>query len=60
MTTCLPKEWKVVYPDDVVSRERAIVSGPFGSNIGKRFFVDSGIPVIRGNNLSLGDLPPQN
>lgn len=31
---------------------RAIVSGPFGSNIGSRFFVDSGIPVIRGNNLT--------
>ncbi len=31
-----------------------MVSGPFGSNIGKRFFVESGVPVIRGNNLSLG------
>lgn len=30
----------------------SIISGPFGSNIGKRFFVDDGIPVIRGNNLS--------
>ncbi len=30
----------------------SIISGPFGSNIGKRFFVDNGIPVIRGNNLS--------
>ena len=30
------------------------MSGPFGSNIGKRFFVEEGIPVIRGNNLSLG------
>jgi type I restriction enzyme S subunit len=31
---------------------RAIVSGPFGSNIGSRFFVHSGVPVIRGNNLT--------
>jgi type I restriction enzyme, S subunit len=54
MTTSLPHNWKVVYPDDVTSEARAIVSGPFGSNIGKRFFVESGIPVIRGNNLSLG------
>jgi type I restriction enzyme S subunit len=30
------------------------VSGPFGSSIGKRFFVASGVPVIRGNNLSTG------
>lgn len=32
----------------------SIISGPFGSNISSKFFVDSGIPVIRGNNLSLG------
>lgn len=31
----------------------AIISGPFGSNISSKFFVESGIPVIRGNNLSL-------
>ena len=31
----------------------AIISGPFGSNISSRFFVTEGIPVIRGNNLSL-------
>jgi type I restriction enzyme S subunit len=33
----------------------AIVSGPFGSNIGSRFFVDEGVPVIRGNNLTFGE-----
>ena len=32
----------------------SIVSGPFGSNIGSRFFVDEGVPVIRGNNLTFG------
>lgn len=31
----------------------AIISGPFGSNISKKFFKEEGIPVIRGNNLSL-------
>lgn len=31
---------------------KAIVSGPFGSNIGSRFFVGEGIPLIRGNNLT--------
>lgn len=31
----------------------SIISGPFGSNISSKYFVDSGIPVIRGNNLSL-------
>ena len=54
MNTLLPPGWRVVYPEDIVSAERSIVSGPFGSNIGKRFFVESGIPVIRGNNLTLG------
>lgn len=34
--------------------KRSIISGPFGSSIGKRFFKDEGVPVIRGNNLSLG------
>lgn len=32
---------------------RPIVTGPFGSAIGSRFFVAEGVPVIRGNNLSL-------
>ena len=31
----------------------AIISGPFGSNISSKYFVQTGIPVIRGNNLSL-------
>jgi len=50
----LPTGWRwstlgeVKCPDD-----RAIVSGPFGSNIGSRFFVTSGVPVIRGNNLTM-------
>lgn len=30
-----------------------IISGPFGSNISSKYFVKEGIPVIRGNNLSL-------
>jgi type I restriction enzyme, S subunit len=39
---------------DICKNEKgSIISGPFGSNIGKKYFVPSGIPVIRGNNLSL-------
>ena len=39
--------------EDVCLKERgSIISGPFGSNIGKKFFVEEGIPVIRGNNIS--------
>jgi type I restriction enzyme S subunit len=36
-------------------KKGAIVSGPFGSNIGSRFFVKEGVPIIRGNNLTKGD-----
>lgn len=30
----------------------SLATGPFGSSISSKFFVDSGIPVIRGSNLS--------
>ena len=51
----LPEGWKSATVDEVKSPEKgSLVSGPFGSNISKRFFVDSGVPVIRGNNLTLG------
>ena len=52
----IPREWAVVSIYDIKANVKgAIVSGPFGSNIGKRFFVEEGIPVIRGNNLTLGE-----
>lgn len=41
--------------EDFISPEkRSLISGPFGSNISKKFFQPDGIPVIRGNNLSTG------
>jgi type I restriction enzyme S subunit len=55
-TQNLPVGWRSVKLEEVAASEKgAIVSGPFGSNIGKRFFVDEGVPVIRGNNLRFGD-----
>ena len=49
----LPQGWNWTTIDQVKKPDsKAIVSGPFGSNIGSRFFVGSGIPVIRGNNLT--------
>jgi len=40
--------------DDIKAPEKgSIISGPFGSNISSKYFVSSGLPVIRGNNLSL-------
>ena len=37
---------------DIAASGRSVISGPFGSNIGKRFFQESGVPIIRGNNLT--------
>lgn len=55
MSSALQGGWCNVKAETVAKPGKgSIVSGPFGSNIGKRFFVDEGIPVIRGNNLTLG------
>lgn len=51
----VPANWSLGTLEDIKAAAKgAIVSGPFGSNIGKRFFVDNGVPVIRGNNLTKG------
>ncbi len=50
--TSLPPGWHWLKLGDVALGKRAIVSGPFGSNIGSRYFVSEGVPVIRGNNLT--------
>lgn len=53
----VPQSWEVCTLGDLrsMSERRAIVSGPFGSNIGKRFFLESGVPLIRGCNLTKGE-----
>ena len=45
------EDWKWKTVDEIKKDKKALVSGPFGSNIGKRFFRPMGVPVIRGNNL---------
>ena len=45
---------KVPLQEIALPEKAAIVSGPFGSNISAKYFVDEGVPVIRGNNLSKG------
>ncbi len=48
------REWVTYKTEEVISKEKkSLISGPFGSNIGRKYFVEDGIPVIRGNNLSL-------
>jgi type I restriction enzyme S subunit len=40
-------EWTIAE----VAAERGLVGGPFGSNLGGKDYVDSGVPVIRGSNM---------
>ena len=48
--------WPIVELQELALQQKgAIVSGPFGSSIGSRFFVDDGVPVIRGKNLTKGE-----
>lgn len=48
----IPDSWRVVTVDQIKAPEKSsCVAGPFGSNISSRFFVDEGVPVIRGGNL---------
>ena len=50
----IPNDWQIKTVDEIKSKEpKSIISGPFGSNISSKYFVPMGIPVIRGNNLSL-------
>ncbi len=47
----IPKGWEVKFLGQILSR---IAMGPFGSNIRKDNFIESGVPVIRGGNLTDG------
>lgn len=52
----MPESWRLTTIDELRAPFKgSLVAGPFGSNIGKRFFVETGVPVIRGNNLTKGD-----
>jgi type I restriction enzyme S subunit len=47
-------DWPEVRIEDIAAiKSNALATGPFGSAIGAKFFTESGIPVIRGSNLSV-------
>lgn len=49
-----PEDWELNTVETIKHPEsKSIISGPFGSNISAKYFVEDGVPVIRGNNLSL-------
>ena len=39
-----------------IAAPKGLVGGPFGSSLGSRDYVDDGVPVIRGTNLSVGKM----
>lgn len=50
----VPPRWKKGKLSDIASASYGMVDGPFGSNLSSSEYIDSGVPVIRGSNLSLG------
>lgn len=48
----VPNGWRLCAADEIRSPEpHSCVAGPFGSKISSKYFVDVGVPVIRGGNL---------
>ncbi|WP_172151934.1 restriction endonuclease subunit S [Pseudomonas tumuqii] len=49
----MSSEWSEVTVEEIAaSQPFALATGPFGSSISSKYFVDSGFPVIRGSNLT--------
>lgn len=47
-------EWRQMSVQEIAAPTRySLATGPFGSAISARFFTETGVPVIRGSNLSL-------
>ncbi len=50
----IPSGWDLVRLEELGELpKRSFISGPFGSNISAKYFINKGIPVIRGNNLTI-------
>lgn len=49
----MSSDWPSVRIEEIAAAQpSAMATGPFGSSISAKFFQDSGVPVIRGSNLS--------
>ncbi|WDM58731.1 restriction endonuclease subunit S [Pseudomonas sp. NEEL19] len=49
----MSSEWRAAKIEEIAAPySTALATGPFGSAISSKYFVDSGVPVIRGSNLS--------
>jgi type I restriction enzyme, S subunit len=50
----MPAEWNLTTLGAIAPTPHGLVDGPFGSNLPASSYVPSGVPVIRGSNLSMG------
>jgi type I restriction enzyme S subunit len=51
----IPDGWAVATVAALASSERsAVTGGPFGSKLGRKDYVEAGVPVLRGANLRVG------
>jgi type I restriction enzyme, S subunit len=50
----MKKPWKSTTLGTIAESQGGLVDGPFGSNLPASSYTESGVPVIRGSNLSLG------
>ena len=47
-------DWRTITVEQIAAPgKNSLATGPFGSAISARYFTETGIPVIRGSNLSL-------
>ena len=54
----MSSEWRTVTVEQIAANGSASISiGPFGSRMKSDCYVDSGVPVVRGNNISGGKHP---
>ncbi len=54
----IPTEWKISHFKWLTNDGKSFASGPFSSSIGSKFYQEYGVPVIRGNNLSINGEKP--
>lgn len=53
MKAALPREWRIVKLESIAaSIPNAIVDGPFGSNLKLSDYIDNGVPVLQGKNIT--------
>jgi type I restriction enzyme, S subunit len=50
----MPATWRTSTLGAIAKAEYGLIDGPFGSNLPASSYTETGIPVIRGSNLSVG------